>query len=274
MPVSLGYPWGGSRPRCSLGERMGRERLEIEFGRFAGWLAEAVTATTRGDPIPAACRGTGNPELFRVVADALGLAEGVVALDVGCGIGGPGAWMNERTGCEVVGVDVMHHAARGARLLFPGMEVVVASSRALPFADRTFDAALALGVLETIADKRSALREITRVLKGGARLCAYTYLCSEEGVSESPVADRFEERTTLERSLDEVGLRCIEARPVNGLDVIPASWREANRAAHDEVERRHGDDPHYAAAIAEMDKVARLISHHIVQPWLYVLEAA
>jgi SAM-dependent methyltransferase len=253
---------------------MGRERLEIEFGRYAGWLAEAVTATTRDDPIPAACRGTGNPKLLREVADALGLAEGTVVLDVGCGIGGPGAWMKEHTGCGVVGVDVMHDAARGARLLFPGMKVVVASSRALPFQDGAFDAAFALGVLETIADKPSALREIARVLTGGARFCAYTYLCSEEGVSESPVADRFEERTTFERNLEEVGLTCIDARRVDGLDAIPPSWREAALAAHEEVERRHGDDPRFGAAIAEMDKVARLIADRIVQPWLYVLKAA
>lgn len=253
---------------------MGRERLEIEFGRYAGWLAEAVTATMPEDPIPAACRGTGNPELFLEVADTLGLSEGMMVLDVGCGIGGPGAWMRERTGCGVVGVDVMQDAARGARLLFPGAKVLVASSRALPFGDGTFDAAFALGVLETIADKRSALREIARVLAGGARFCAYTYLCSEKDVPEAPLADRFEERAVFERNLEEVGLRRIDARRVNGLSAMPTSWREATRAAQEEVERRHGDDPHFGAAIAEMEKVARLIAQRTVQPWLYVLKAA
>jgi SAM-dependent methyltransferase len=195
----------------------------------------------------------------------------MLVLDVGCGIGGPGAWIRANAGCMVVGVDVMEDAARGARLLFPESRIAVASSRSLPFAEHTFDAAIALGVLETIADKRSALREIGRVLATGARLCVYTYLWAEEEVPEAPVADRFQTCTAFEEEIDAVGLERIDARVFNGFGTTPGSWREAARVAHREVERLHGSDPLFIEAVAEMNKIARLISQRAVQPWLYVL---
>jgi ubiquinone/menaquinone biosynthesis C-methylase UbiE len=62
----------------------------------------------------------------------------------------------------------------------------VADVEQLPFAGRAFDAALSNGVLNLVADKPAALREIFRVLQPGGRLQA----CDMGLVGDAPPADK------------------------------------------------------------------------------------
>src|SRR5216117_2599784 len=103
---------------------MGRERLEAEFGRYATWVAEAVDGLDIADPIPAACRGTGDPLLLERLARSIAVRPGMRFLDVGCGLGGPAAWLNRACGCLVVGVDVMELAVHGLRRMFSDLPAV------------------------------------------------------------------------------------------------------------------------------------------------------
>ncbi|HZK51821.1 MAG TPA: class I SAM-dependent methyltransferase [Actinomycetota bacterium] len=190
---------------------MGRERLEIEFGRHAGWIVEAIEAHGL-DAIPAACRGAGDPNLFGLLADAMGAKPGTLVLDVGCGIGGPGAWLASERRCDVVGIDVMEEPVRGLKRLFPQLSAVVASSRWLPFRNATFDATWAIGVIETIAHKNEALKEVARVLVPDGRLAAYT--------SSRPAASRMRRWRTVSnhwmrwwRSSNEPGFGSSRPRP-------------------------------------------------------------
>ena len=91
----------------------------------------------------------------------LGTGEGR-CLDVGCGTGLATAAVAE-LGWSAVGVDLsedMLERARGRRV-----EVVRGSADALPFADRSFDAAVSTWTHVDVGDFSAAVAEIARVLR-------------------------------------------------------------------------------------------------------------
>ncbi len=131
-------------------------------------LLAAIPATVRERFV-----GVGNPF-------ALGpIQPGEAILDLGCGAGfdafvaaqlvGPTGW--------VAGIDLSPEmiavAKAGLReAKFSQVEIQVAQVEVLPFPDASFDVALSNGVLNLIADKPRALREVFRVLRPGGRLQA------------------------------------------------------------------------------------------------------
>lgn len=251
---------------------MGRERLEIEFGRYSEWLVEAIQSLHMEDPVPAACRGTANPTLFEEAAQSLGVRAGDLVIDIGSGLGGPGAWLASRTDCSVVGVDVMEPSAKGARLLFPHLNGLVASSRALPFKGAVFDRAWCLGTIETIADKQTALREIGRVVKAGGRAVVYTFVVVSDLDEDAPLADRLESRMSLETKMTAAGFVIDEARLLKELPAAPARWKDSMLAVRQEVRSRHSGDDEYSSVSRELDKVSRLFSSSLIEPWLFGLQ--
>lgn len=247
---------------------MGRERLEIEFGRHAGWIAEAIEAHGL-DAIPAACRGAGDPALFGLLADAMGARPDSLVLDVGCGIGGPGAWLASERRCDVVGIDVMEEPVRGLRRLFPQSQAVVATSRSLPFRNETFDATWAIGVIETIGHKSEALMELSRVLVPEGRLAAYTFVSTGTTIDDAPMADRFQPLDALVGDFERGGFRILNAEP-SMLARPPAAWREAQASAQAHANRLHQDDPVNETVDWERRKFARLHTSGEIQAWVIV----
>jgi SAM-dependent methyltransferase len=247
---------------------MGRERLEVEFGEYSQWLADAIQAAGV-EPVQGACRGTGNPWLFDRLADAVGASEGTRVLDLGCGIGGPGAWLAER-GCRVIGVDVMEAGVRGLRQLFPGSLALVARLRALPFRDGHFEAAWALGVIETVDDKLGALTEIMRVLATGGRFAIYSFVATNPALRDAPAADRFEPAESVQAVLTTAGFEVVEAGPTNDLPGAPEAWTESLKKVRGEVARAHRGDGRFDTVEAEMAKIRRLVKDREIQPWMFV----
>ena len=90
---------------------------------------------------------------------------GLRVLDLGCGKGRFARHL-AGLGSDVVGVD-LSPAMLGAAV---GLDRAKASARRLPFADGTFDAVVAVEVLEHVGDVRPVLREARRVLRPGGRL--------------------------------------------------------------------------------------------------------
>jgi len=97
--------------------------------------------------------------------------KGVVAsrlLDVGCGTGGTLIRLPEQQRRNAVGLDVEPRALAFSR--DRGLQsLALGSATALPFPDASFDAAIALDVIEHIDDDAAACREIARVLAPGGR---------------------------------------------------------------------------------------------------------
>lgn len=94
-------------------------------------------------------------------------------LEVGCGLGFEGLEYMKR-GVRVTATDLTPSAVELARRHFEiagfrPEDVLVADVLDLPFADQTFDAVSATGVLHHTGDTPRAVREIHRVLKPGGR---------------------------------------------------------------------------------------------------------
>ncbi|MGH2788411.1 MAG: class I SAM-dependent methyltransferase [Actinomycetota bacterium] len=251
---------------------MGRSRFEAEFGRYAAWVVDAIQSIGFADRVPAACRGTGNPFLLQHLAAPLGIGHGSAVLDVGVGLGGPGAWLLRRHACRVVGVDIMIEEARGARRLFPEINVAVASTRALPFRDRSFDAAWALGVIEMIADKRRAFQEIVRVLVPGARVVLYDFVATESTLKNPPAASRFEPAGDIAGKLQDSGLDLLQTTAVPALTPAPDDWRAAMRRVRERVEEEHGGDRRLSMAEEGRKSFNRLRRSGSIQEWEFIAE--
>jgi len=106
-----------------------------------------------------------------LMADLLApwLGRDQLILDAGCGPGGNGAWLADH-GC-VVGADLSDDALRFVQARRPETLPARASVTQLPFADGSFDVAVAITVLFSVADDALAARELARVLTpGGAVL--------------------------------------------------------------------------------------------------------
>lgn len=123
----------------------------------------------------------------------LGLVAEEMVLDVGSGIGGPARTMAEQAGCKVTGIDLTAEYVEIAQTLshLTGLqdqtEFRHASALSMPFESETFDAALTMHVAMNIADRNRLYCEIARVLKPGARFCAYDVMKKNDKPIDFPV---------------------------------------------------------------------------------------
>ena len=92
-------------------------------------------------------------------------------LDVATGTAGVALQLAERTGAEVVGVDLTEPMLRRGRRRVAGtthegrIELVLGRAEQLPFPDSSFDAVTFTYLLRYVADPAATLRELARVLR-------------------------------------------------------------------------------------------------------------
>ena len=247
------------------------EAMEAEFDTVAGWTEQAVRALGPEYAIPAGCRGSGSLGALRWLADRLELTPGVRLLDDGAGVGGPAGWLAAERGIPAVCAEPMAAAVRASRRLF-GLPSVVALSQALPFADGAFDAAWCLGVLCTTSDKATALTELRRVLRPGARLGLLVFVADGPLTPPLPDGNEFPAEGELLRLLRNAGFALEESTDADLAD-SPPEWTERADAVDAEVERRHGDDPAFQQAQENAKRVGRLLSAGELRAWLGVAVA-
>jgi ubiquinone/menaquinone biosynthesis C-methylase UbiE len=113
------------------------------------------------------------PSLAPAFADAAGVAGGMRALDVGCGPGGLTGELVGRLGAaSVAAVDPSPSFVAACRARYPGADVREGAAEDLPFADSTFDAALASLVVAFMRDAGAGTREMARVTRPGGVVAA------------------------------------------------------------------------------------------------------
>jgi SAM-dependent methyltransferase len=106
-------------------------------------------------------------------AQLAGVRAGQRVLDVGCGPGPLTAQLVQRLGSgSVSAVDPSASFVAAIRDRFPGISVHRGIAERLPFADGTFDAALAQLVVHFMADPVAGLAEMARVTRSGGLVAA------------------------------------------------------------------------------------------------------
>lgn len=107
------------------------------------------------------------------LADFATVAAGQRVLDVGCGPGALTAELVRRLGADFVSaIDPSESFVSAARDRHPGVDVRLAAAEQLPFADQTFDGALAQLVVHFMADPVAGLGEMARVTRPGGVVAA------------------------------------------------------------------------------------------------------
>jgi SAM-dependent methyltransferase len=133
--------------------RASAEAYDRHVGRYSAPLAAALIAFARIEP-------------------------GMRALDVGCGPGALTTALARLLGeASVCAADPSEPFVEACRTRLPGVEVVVATAEALPFADRAFDAALSQLVVNFMEDAEAGVREMARVTRPGGIVasCVWDY---------------------------------------------------------------------------------------------------
>jgi len=111
----------------------------------------------------------------RLVAFA-GVADGMRALDVGCGSGLLTAALADRLGAaNVAAADPSESLLEACAARVPGADVRHAPAEELPWPDASFDAVLSQLVLNFVADADAAVAEMRRVAAPGAILASCTW---------------------------------------------------------------------------------------------------
>jgi ubiquinone/menaquinone biosynthesis C-methylase UbiE len=127
----------------------------------------------------------------------LGLRPDSSVLEVGCGSGGYALYLAEKTGCQIVGVDINEPGIRSAKEL--GQTSALGSrarfeqcdvSKNLPFDGETFDAVFSNDVLCHVPGRLTVLVEMFRVLKPGGRMLFSDALVIGGMISAEEIATR------------------------------------------------------------------------------------
>jgi SAM-dependent methyltransferase len=135
------------------------------YGRFMGRFSEPLAAE---------------------FADACGVHQGQRVLDVGCGPGALTAELVRRLGPDAVtAIDPSPPFVEATAARFPRVDVRTGAAEDLPFADDTFDAALAQLVVHFMADPVTGLREMGRVTRPGGTVGACVW---DHGGAQGPLS--------------------------------------------------------------------------------------
>jgi ubiquinone/menaquinone biosynthesis C-methylase UbiE len=114
---------------------------------------------------------------IRQLAHRARIGPGVSALDLCCGVAGPGRLIAAESGCRYLGLDCSASAVEIARELAGDLPCRFEQASVPPLPDGRFDVVLLLETMLAFSDKSALLAEVARVLQPCGRF-AFTF---EEG---------------------------------------------------------------------------------------------
>jgi len=164
-------------------------------------ILQRIWRDAYGDEYPAEASPNGfiPRSILRRLADELRVGPGETLVDLGCGHGGPGLWVAQQSGANLVGIDLSPVGVALARERASALGVDartafrVGDVCATGLPDGGFDAAMSLDVLTFVPDKEIAVREVARLLRPGGRFCCTTWERTADSgrltATAAPVAD-------------------------------------------------------------------------------------
>lgn len=186
---------------------------------------------------------------LRRMATELRIGSGRSLLDVGCGRGGPGLWIADRTGADLIGLDFSPEACAAARhraTRYPRLaaEYVVADMTATSLPDATVDAAMSIDAVQIVPQRGAAFREVARVLRPSARFVLTTWDHPGDVTHEALLPGR-ELVPDSRPLLEAAGFRVVSYDRI-------ASWDRCGAAT-------------YRAMLAQRELVASVAGEHAVR---------
>ncbi len=134
------------------------------------------------------------------LADLAGVSAGQRSIDVGCGPGALTAELVARLGAEsVAAIDPSEQFVEAARARYPGVDVRLGGAEELPFADGTFDTALAQLVVQFMTDPAAGLGEMARVTRPGGAVVACVW---DHGGGKGPLSPLWAAAMALDPSVE------------------------------------------------------------------------
>lgn len=245
------------------------EAMVDEFDTVARWTADAVEELGEDHALPAACRGSGSPDALQWLADALALSPGTSLLDVGAGLGGPAEAAARAYDVRPVLTEPMVGACLAASRLF-SRPTAVADGAALPFPDGSFDAVWSLGVLCTLEDKATLMREVVRVVVPEGVVGLLVYVRRVETLPEQPEGNHFPTAEELDELLAEVGLRIVDSAMLADFPGASEEWKAAEDRVEAVIRRDHAHDERWQRAQEQQDTIVGLIRDELVTGRLLV----
>jgi ubiquinone/menaquinone biosynthesis C-methylase UbiE len=168
------------------------------------------------------------PSELDQIAGLLEIGPGVTLVDIACGQGGPGLWVAQNTGANLIGVDFSPVGVAQAEKRAVAMSLsnraryVVADAAAtgLPSADAA--AAMSIDALQMMPDRAAVLEEIHRILQADALFALTTWEPRASDPGSSDNANNQPLRTLLEGT----GFRVELYQPTPG-------WRRIAKALYE-----------------------------------------
>ncbi|MYF00656.1 MAG: methyltransferase domain-containing protein [Gammaproteobacteria bacterium] len=197
--MQSGYSEKAQHDKVDIQPRIVRRFYEAvtRFYEFGWGTSFHFVPRTRGEKLAAAQRRQ-QEEIVRL----LNLEAGMVAGDVGCGIGGPMMSIARMSGASIVGINISDHQIRRGNTLVKNAgledrcEFLHANFLDLPCADDHFDVVYSIEAVCHSPDRLQAFREIFRTLKPGGKFVIFdwvlTDLYEDANARHQDVRKRFE----------------------------------------------------------------------------------
>jgi len=223
------------------------------------------------------------------IAELLRLGPKSHALDVACGAGGPSLAFVERTGCRLVGVDIVPEGVSCAKaeaekrgLSDRANFIVIAAGQRLPFGDSTFDAVMCIDSISHFSDRHSALRDWARLLKSRGRLIFTDPFVVTGPLSKPEIDGRCALGSNLffvppgfnESAASEAGLQLLLSvdRAAAAAD-IAGRWRDARARRAQALIDEEGEDWFQRRQVM-LDTTSRLAAERRLTRFFYLAEKA
>jgi len=171
------------------------------------------------------------------LAHRLGLEKGKTAVDLGCGVGGPGRVMARFSEAHIVGVNNNDYQIERCKKLTIEQgpkdlcTYVKADFQKLPFEDNHFDVAFHVEALVHSPDKLATFKEVNRIIKPGGIFGGYDWVMTDKYDKNNAEHLRIKKAIELGNSipdllvpqdiidcLDGAGFELIEAKDVGVAD--------------------------------------------------------